>query len=231
MNEHALTSTAESEDEGPLAKVGRERNAGIRRMGIELPPLNAALVEVHTELVKVIVGVKDMAIKNKNVLKKVKLTQDQLQKAQERIAQLESNTTTVQHIPGPTPNNNEVKAQTAIAAKAKRVMQLADTDIDRLHVELRQSSNKEADIRAKGRWVAKALEDKLNAEIATDISTKEGKRKLQEEAKKTKAIIAGLRELIIRKKAWYDEQIVREREQTHQVEILLNNEMGWLEEL
>ena len=43
MIERALTRTAESEDEEPLAKVGRKRNAGVRRVGIELPPLNTAL--------------------------------------------------------------------------------------------------------------------------------------------------------------------------------------------
>ena len=43
MMERALTHTAESEDEEPLAKVGRKRNAGVRRVGIELPPLNTAL--------------------------------------------------------------------------------------------------------------------------------------------------------------------------------------------
>ena len=138
--------------------------------------------------------------------------------------------TTVQHIQLNT-LRDEVEAQTAIAAKAKRATQLAKTKIDRLRIELHQSSSREVDIRAKGRRAAKALEDKLDAEIAAHISTKEEKRKLQEEAKKTKAIIAGLRKLIERKKAWYDEQIVREREQTHEVEILLNNEMGWLEEL
>mgnify|MGYP000391440795 FL=1 len=67
MIERALTQRAESEDEGLLAKVGRQRNVGIRRMGIELPPLNAALVEAHRELVRVSMGAKDMATKNKNV--------------------------------------------------------------------------------------------------------------------------------------------------------------------
>ena len=67
MIERVLTSTTESEDEGPLAKVGRERNVGIRHMGIELPPLHATLVEVHRELARVSVGAKDMAIKNKNL--------------------------------------------------------------------------------------------------------------------------------------------------------------------
>ena len=36
MIEHALTRTAESDDEGLLARVGRQRNVGIRCMGIEL---------------------------------------------------------------------------------------------------------------------------------------------------------------------------------------------------
>ena len=42
-------------------------------------------------------GVKDMAIKNKNVWKIVKLAQAQLQKAQERIVRLESSTTTLEN--------------------------------------------------------------------------------------------------------------------------------------
>ena len=67
MIECALTQTTESEDEGALAKVGRQQNTGIRRMGIELPPLNTTLVETHRELAKVSMGAKDMAIKNKNV--------------------------------------------------------------------------------------------------------------------------------------------------------------------
>ena len=71
MVEHKPTRIAESEDEGPLAKVGRQRNAGIRRMGIELPPLNTTLIEVHRELAKVNMGTKDMVIKNKNVLKTI----------------------------------------------------------------------------------------------------------------------------------------------------------------
>ena len=87
MIERALTHTADSEDEGLLTKVGRKRNAGVRRVGIDLPPLNAALVEVHRELAKVGMGAKDMAIKKENVWKTVKQTQPELQKVNERIAE------------------------------------------------------------------------------------------------------------------------------------------------
>ena len=56
----------------PLAKVGKKHNAGIRRIGIELSPLNAALMEVLRELARVSLGANDMAIKNKNVWKTIK---------------------------------------------------------------------------------------------------------------------------------------------------------------
>mgnify|MGYP000559518291 CR=1 FL=1 len=40
----------------------------------------------------------------------------------------------------------------------------------------------------------------------------------------------GLRKLLEKKKAWYNEQREREREELHQVEVCLNNEMGQFEE-
>ena len=73
MIERALTRPVENEDEGHLAKLGRQQNASIRCTGIELPPLNTALVEVHRELGKVSIGAKDMVNKNKNVWKTIKL--------------------------------------------------------------------------------------------------------------------------------------------------------------
>ena len=72
MIEHALTWTMESDDEGPLARVGRQQNARLQRTGIELPPLNAALVEVHWQLARTTIGAKDMPAKSKIVWKTVK---------------------------------------------------------------------------------------------------------------------------------------------------------------
>ena len=72
--EGAMTHTTESEDKGPLASVGQKRNAGVRKIGIELHLLNMVLVEVHRELVLVGIGAKDMAEKNKNQWKMIKLT-------------------------------------------------------------------------------------------------------------------------------------------------------------
>ena len=53
MIEHALAGTAKSDNEWPLAKIGRMRNKTERRVGIEVPPLNTALVKVHKELATV----------------------------------------------------------------------------------------------------------------------------------------------------------------------------------
>ena len=38
----------------------------------------------------------------------------------------------------------------------------------------------------------------------------------------------GLRELLEKRKAWYNEQLEKEQEETHQVQVRLNNEMGQL---
>ena len=73
-------------------------------MGIELPPLNMALVEVHRELARTTIGAKDMATKNNNVWKTVKQTQAELRKANERIIELEQSVTTMQPTPSATVN-------------------------------------------------------------------------------------------------------------------------------
>ena len=153
MIQKALTCRTESDDEEPLAKVGRKRNAGIRRVGIELPPLNTALVEVHRELARTTIGAKDMATKNKIVWKTVKRTKEELQKANARIAELELGITAASQLGESTDNTDapqalreELEAWAAITAKAKKAAQLAQSEIDRLRSELRQSSDRETDI-------------------------------------------------------------------------------------
>ena len=58
-------------------------------MGIELPPLNIALVEVHRELATVRNGTKDMFCKNKTVRKAENFAKQQLEETQHKIAELE----------------------------------------------------------------------------------------------------------------------------------------------
>ena len=136
-----------------------------------------------------------------------------MNKAEECIAQLENNAASTGPPPAPAPHNTEVqmlmeevKAQAALTAKAKRATTLAETEIDRLKLELCQSSNREGDIRAKGCKAVKTLQEKLHVEVAAHGRTKEEKEKLQEEARKKETVIMTLRELAQKKKVWYEEQ-------------------------
>ena len=89
MIQRALAGTAERTEGRALDKIGRIRNADEGRIGIELPPLNVALVKVHRELATVRHGAKDMVIKNKGLKKKEKYAKGQLAEAQRRISELE----------------------------------------------------------------------------------------------------------------------------------------------
>ena len=65
------------------------QNVDEGRMGIELSPLNIALVEVHMELTTVQNGAKDMVCKNKTTKKIERYAKEQLEEAQKTIAELE----------------------------------------------------------------------------------------------------------------------------------------------
>ena len=84
-------------------------------------------------------------------------------------------------------------------------MRQAESEIDRLRAELRQSSDRETDIRAKGRKAIKDLDEKLTTESAAQAITKEANSKLREEANKMEGVNKGLRELLEKQKAWYNE--------------------------
>ena len=75
MIQWALVGTAERMEGRALDKIGRMRNADEERIGIELPSLNTALVEVHRELATVRHSAKDMVTKNKHLKKKEKYAQ------------------------------------------------------------------------------------------------------------------------------------------------------------
>mgnify|MGYP000503494635 FL=1 len=89
MFQRDLASTARREDEHALGKIGCMRTANEGRIGIELPPLNTAMVEIHSELATVRNDAKDMVTKTKHLKKKEKYAQNQLAEAQKRIMDLE----------------------------------------------------------------------------------------------------------------------------------------------
>ena len=128
-----------------MAKVSQKRNIGVQRVGIELPPLNIALVEVHRELATMQNGAKDMVLKNKSAKKAEKYAKQQLEEAQKTIAELEhrlqeataSTTTAASHTPELQKLHEEVEAQTMIVAMVKKAAEIFNTEIERLRSELR----------------------------------------------------------------------------------------------
>ena len=64
------------------------------------------------------------------------------------------------------------------------------------------------------------------AEFAAHTLTKEVNSKLREEASKMEGVNKGLRELLEKRKPWFNEQLKREREETRQVQVRLNDEKG-----
>ena len=72
----------------------------------------------------------------------------------------------------------------------------------------------------------KDLDDKLAAESAAHTLTKEANNKLREEVNKMEDVNKGLRELMEKRKALYNDQLEKEREETCQVPICLSNEKG-----
>ena len=84
------------------------------------------------------------------------------------------------------------------------------SEVDRLRGELRQSSDKERDIRPKGRKAVKSLEEKLTMEYTAHGLTTDANSKLREEVSKLEGVNQKLRDVLEERKAWYDEKLKHE---------------------
>ena len=173
---HARASSRQRKEERALDKIGRLRNADEGRIGIELPPLNTALVEVHRELATVRHNAKDMVTKNKRLKKKEKYAQGQLAEAQSRISELEEQLRAQPATQPPqvaaTPLEELRKLESALA-KTQKAAETAETEIGQLRDELRHSSDRETNIRAQARKAVKEAKEKLQAEVTTHKRTME----------------------------------------------------------
>ena len=134
-----------------MDKIGRMRNADEGRIGIELPPLNAALVEVHWELATVRNGAKDMVMKNKRLKKGEKYAQGQFAEAQRQISRLKK-----QLHAHPVANKQPTASVTQdelcnLETALPNTQKAAETEVGRLRDELRQFSDQETSIRAQSR--------------------------------------------------------------------------------
>ena len=129
-------------------------------------------------------------------------TQVELQKAHKCIMELERSVAMVQQQPPPTSSTDilthkkEIEAQIVVTEKAKRVLRKAESEIDRLRGELRQSSERERNIRVKGQKAVKSLEEKLSMEHAAHDLTTYANNKLREEVSKLEGVNQRLRKVL-----------------------------------
>ena len=121
-------------------------------------------------------GAKDMVTKNKRLKKKEKYAQGQLAEAQRRIAELEE-----QLRAQPTPNQpqvastppEELRKLEAALAKMQKAAEMAEMEIGWLRDELRQSLDRETNVRAQARKAIKDAQEKLHAEVKAHKRTME----------------------------------------------------------
>ena len=140
------------------------------RIGIELPPLNTTLVEVHRELATVRNGSRDMVTKKKCLKKAEKYAEQQLADAQKQITDLEQQ---LQSTPtaGPPPAKvthmqEEVTRLATSLAKAEKEATTAEVEIGRLRDELRQSLDREKDGWATTRKVDEEPQEQLQVKTS-----------------------------------------------------------------
>ena len=209
------------------------RNADEGRIGIELPPLNTALVEVHRELATVRHDAKDMVTKNKRLKKKDKYAQGQLAETQQRISELEeqlhAQPTANQPQAASTPPEELRKLETALA-KTQKAAETAETEIGRLRDELRQSSDRETNVRAQARKAVKDAQEKLQAEVTAHKRTLESLTKRIDVEAHAEQKILELREEAKKQQQWFEDHMASSAEVAKQAEQILKNQIAGMED-
>ena len=232
MIQRALAGPVERNEERALDKIGRLRNADEGRIGIELPSLNTALVEVHRELATVRHGAKDMVTKNKRLKRKEKYAQDQLAEAQQRITELEEKLRAqpAAQPPQVTSTPEELRNLETALAKTQKAVETAEMEIGRLRDELRQSSDRETNVRAQARKAVKEAEEKLQAEVTAHKRTMESiAKKIESEAHAEQKILE-LREEAKKQQQWFDDHLAGREEVAKQAEQILKNQIAGMED-
>ena len=229
MIQRVLAGTAEREDERALDKIGRMRNADEGRIGIELPPLNAALVEVHRELATVRNGAKDMVTKNKRLKKQEKYAQGQLTEAQRQISELQE-----QHHAQPVANQQLTASNTQdelrnLETALAKTQKAAKKELGKLQDELRQSSDWETSVRVQAWKALKEAQEKLQEQVTAHKRTLEALTKhINMEAWEQK--ILELQEEAKKQKQWFEDHLASSADLAKQVEQILKNQIARMEE-
>ena len=102
-----------------------------------------------------------MVTKNKRLKKKEKYAQGQLEEAQHRIAKLEEQLRAQPAVPPPQVTSTPPEELRKLEAALAKTQKAAETEIGRLRDELRQSSDRETNVRAQARKAVKEAQEKL----------------------------------------------------------------------
>ena len=232
MIQRALAGSVDRTEERALGKIGRLRNADEGRIGIELPPLNTALVEVHRELATVRHGAKDMVTRTKHLKRREKYANGQLAEAQKRISELEEQLRAqpAAQPPQVTSTPEELRNLETALAKAQKAADTAEIEIGRLRDELRQSSDRETNVRAQARKAVKDAQDKLQDEVAAHKRTMDAISKHIEREAHAESKILELREEARKQQQWFDDHLASREELAKQAEQILKKQMAGMEE-
>ena len=118
----------------------------------------------------------------------------------------------------------------ATLAKTQKATETAEMEIGQLRDELRQSSDRETNVRAQARKAVKDAQEKLQDEVTTHKRTMESLTKhIDTEAHAEKKILE-LRKEAKKQQQWFDDHLASRSEVAKQAEQVLKNQIAGMED-
>ena len=152
--------------------------------------------------------------------------------ARQHIAELEEHLRAQPSVQPPqvTSTPEELRNLEAALAKTQKAVETAEMEIGRLRDELRQSSDRETNVRAQARKAVKEAQEKLQAEVTAHKRTMESiAKKIEREAHAEQKILE-LREEAKKQQQWFDDHLAGREEVAKQAEQILKNQIAGMED-
>ena len=143
----------------------------------------------------------------------------------------ESTTTTDSLTPELQKLHEEVEAQMAIASKAKRAMEIAEMEIERLRFKLQQSSDRETIIRTIARKSMKEIQAKQDELVIAHIQAIANLANHRKALERAEEAINEQWEAGARQTKWFEEQLVAEQQLAEELQLRMEKEMVQIEVL
>ena len=118
----------------------------------------------------------------------------------------------------------------ATLAKTQKATETAEMEIGQLRDELRQSSDRETNVRAQARKAVKDAQEKLQDEVTTHKRTMESLTKHIDTEAHAEQEILELREEAKKQQQWFDDHLASSAEVAKQAEQILKNQIAEMED-